>query len=80
MINLESAKTNALWPNESLNFPFYETFSNCIPNWTTFDLMIFFRKWDKDCFVTKWRNLYVTFPNRIPKWTSFVEEVFWFSD
>ena len=36
MTSLESDKINALWQNESLTFPFYQTFSNCIINFTMF--------------------------------------------
>ena len=36
MISLESDKMGALWPNDSLTFTFYETFSNSIPNWAIF--------------------------------------------
>ena len=31
----------ALWPNDSLTFTFFETFSNSIPKWTTFVKEIF---------------------------------------
>ena len=36
MINLESDKMTALWPDDSLTFTFYVAFSYSIPNWTTF--------------------------------------------
>ena len=34
--SLESDERTALWPNGSLTFTLYMTFSNSIPNWTTF--------------------------------------------
>ena len=36
MTSLESDKMNALRPNNRLCFTSFETFSNSIPNWTTF--------------------------------------------
>ena len=36
MFSLESDEMTALWPNDSLTFTFYVTFSNSIPYWTTF--------------------------------------------
>ena len=50
----------SLLPNDSLTFTFYETFSNSIPNWTSLVKKVFwfdayFRKWQNDCFVTKWQ-------------------------
>ena len=41
MFSLESDKMTALWPNDSLTFTFYETFSNNIPNWTIFVKEVF---------------------------------------
>ena len=35
MFSLESDEMTALWPNDSLTFTFYMTFSNGIPNWST---------------------------------------------
>ena len=35
MFSLGSDEMTALWPNDSLTFTFYVTFSNNIPNWTT---------------------------------------------
>ena len=45
MFSLESDEMTALGPNDSLTFSFYQTFSNSIPNGTTFlkevfDLML----------------------------------------
>ena len=36
MLSFQSDKITAFWPNQRLTFTFYETFSNSIPNWTTF--------------------------------------------
>ena len=36
MYSLEGDEKTALWPNDSLTFPFYGTFANSKPNWTTF--------------------------------------------
>ena len=36
MFSLESDQMTALWPNDSLTLPFYVTFWNSIPNWTSF--------------------------------------------
>ena len=36
LFSSESDKMTALWPDVSLTFPFYVTFSKSIPNWTTF--------------------------------------------
>ena len=36
VFSLESDEMTALWPNDRLTFTFYVTFSNSIPNWTTF--------------------------------------------
>ena len=41
MFSLESDEMTALWPNDSLTFTFYATFSNSIPNWTTFVKEVF---------------------------------------
>ena len=35
MFSLESDKMTALWPNESLSFTFYVSFSKSIPNWAS---------------------------------------------
>ena len=64
MFSLESDEMTALWPNDSLTFTFYLTFSYSMPNWTTFVKEVFwfgvsFWKWRNDCFVTKWQlNFY----------------------
>ena len=42
MIDLERDTMIALWPNGSLNFTFYEIFSNSIPKWTTFTKEVFY--------------------------------------
>ena len=36
MFSLGSDEMTALWPNDSLTFTFYVTFSKSIPNQTTF--------------------------------------------
>ena len=36
MISLKSNQMNALWPNDSLTFTFYEAFSNSIQKWMSF--------------------------------------------
>ena len=36
MIGLESDEMTALWKSDSSTFTFYETFSNCIPDWAIF--------------------------------------------
>ena len=41
MFNLESDEMTGLWPNDSLTFTFYITFSNSIPNWTAFVKEVF---------------------------------------
>ena len=54
IFSLESDKMTALWPNGSLTLTFYETFLNCIQNWTPFVKEVFwydakFRKWWNEC-------------------------------
>ena len=86
MFSLESDEMTALWPNDSLTFTFYETFSNSIPYWTTFVKEVFDSKFslESDEMTALWPNnsltftFYVTFSNSIPIWTTFVEEDFWF--
>ena len=41
VFSLESDEITALWPNHSLFSTFYVTFSNSIPNWTTFIKEVF---------------------------------------
>ena len=41
MLSLESDEMTVLWPNDSITFTFYVTFSNCIPHWTTFKKKFF---------------------------------------
>ena len=41
MFSLESDEMTTLWPDESLTFTFYLTFSNSKPNWTTFVKEVF---------------------------------------
>ena len=36
MLSLESNEMTALWPNDRLTLTLYATFSNSLPNWTTF--------------------------------------------
>ena len=88
MISLESDKMNDLQPNNHLSFTSCDTFSNSIPNWTTFVKEFFwfhayFRKWQNNYYKPN-ECLTFTFPetfsNSIPKWTSFVKEVFWYND
>ena len=57
MFSLESDKMTVLWPNDSITFTFYETFSNGIPNGTTsekefvwFDASL--KNWRDDCCMT----------------------------
>ena len=37
MFSLESDEMTAFWPHDNLTSAFYVTFSNSIPNWTTFE-------------------------------------------
>ena len=37
MFSLKSDEMTAVWPNDSLTLTFYGTFSNSIPNWTSFE-------------------------------------------
>ena len=75
-----------LWANECLTFTFYETFSNSIPNCTTFvkevfDLMF---SLESDEMTALWPNdiitstFYVTFSNSTTSWTTFVKYFFGF--
>ena len=41
MLSIESDKMTAFWPHDSLTFTFCMTFSNIIPNWTTFVKEVF---------------------------------------
>ena len=70
----------ALWPNDSLTFTFYVTFSKSIPNETTFEKEFFWIDvitaiWPIDSLTF---TLYMIFSNSIPNWTTFVKEAFWF--
>ena len=81
MFSLESDEMIALWPNDSLTFTFYMTFSNSIPNWSTivkevFDSMFGLRI-EK---MTAFRQndilpftFYFTISNIKPNWTTFVK-------
>ena len=53
MFSLESDKMTALRPNDSITFTFYVTFSNGIPNWTTFDSML---SSERDEMTAEWPN------------------------
>ena len=81
MFSLESDKMSPLWPNDSLTFTFYMTFSNGIPNWSTIvkeafdsmfslgiDKMTALRQNDISPF-----TFYVIFSNITPNWTTFVK-------
>ena len=41
MFSLESDGKTAMWPTDSLPLTFFETFSNSVPNWTTFVKEVF---------------------------------------
>ena len=41
MFSLESDEITAMWPNDSLTFTFYVTFSKSMQNWTTFVKEVF---------------------------------------
>ena len=41
MFSLESDIITAVWPNDSLTFTLYATFSNSIPKWATFVKEVF---------------------------------------
>ena len=77
MFSLESDKMTSLWPNDSLTFTFYVTFSNFIPNGRTFVKEVFwfddqFIKGWNDCFVTQWQLNF----NFLTYWAILVKEVF----
>ena len=60
MFSLESDIMTALLPKWQLTFTFYKTFSNSVPNWTTFVKKVFgldawFTKWRNYSFVSKWQ-------------------------
>ena len=72
---------------EYLTFAFYETFWNCIQNWTNIVKEAF---WFDDSLenheMATFRpndsltlTFHETFSKSIPKWISFVKEVFWFN-
>ena len=63
MINLESYKMTALWPNDSLSFPFYEIFSNRIQNWASFVKKVFYLmiSLETDEMTALWQNGHLTF-------------------
>ena len=84
MLSSENDKIMALWADDSLVFTFYVTFSNNIPNWTTFVKEIswldaYFRKSWNECCESNWQlnyHFYVTFKNSLPNWAIFVERFF----
>ena len=86
IISLESEEMKALWPNDSLSFNFYETFSNSIPKLTTFVKEVFDSMISlKSCEMTAlWPNEFLTFPFYdtflicMPNGTTFVKAFFWF--
>ena len=41
MLNIESVKMTALWPNNRQTLTFYVTFLNSIPNWAIFGKEVF---------------------------------------
>ena len=87
MFSLESDEMTALWPNDSLTFTFYVTFSKGIPNWASlvkedFDSIF---SLESDDMTALWPNdsliftFYVIISNSITNWATFVKEVFWFT-
>ena len=86
MFGLESDKMTALWPNNSLTFTFYMTFSNSIPDFTkyvkeVFDPIFTFES-DKMTALQPNDNVaftfYLTFSKSISIWAYLVTDVFWF--
>ena len=83
MFSLENYRMTAFWPKYSLTLTFYVTFSNSIPNWTTFVKEVFDSLFslESDETTALWPNdsvtftFYRTFSNRIPNRT-FVKDVF----
>ena len=57
MFSLEGDEITAFWPNDTLTFPFYMSFSKSIPNWTTlkevFDLLFIL---ESDQMTVLWPN------------------------
>ena len=86
MFSLESDKMTALWPNYSLTFTFYVTFSNILQKWTSFIKEVFDSMFtlESDEMTALWPNdsltftFYVIISNSIPNWATFVKEVFRF--
>ena len=74
----------ALWTNEITIFDFYNTFSNSIPQWTTFVIDVFDSMINLESFkmYALWLNnsltftFYDTLSNSIPKLTTSVKKVF----
>ena len=58
MISSESDEMTAFWPNDSLTVNFYTTFSNSIPNWTTFvkEVFDFMISLESDEMTALWPN------------------------
>ena len=83
MFSLESDEMTSLWPNDSLTFIFYVTFSNSIPNWATFEKEFLDSMFsvESDEMTTLWPNdsltfiFYVIFSNSIPNQTPFVKDM-----
>ena len=81
---VQKLKITALWPNDSITLNSYETFSNSIPKWTTFEKKIFdsMVSLEIDKMTALWQKEWLTFTfyerfgNRIPNWTNFVKEIF----
>ena len=86
MFSLESDEMTALWPNDSLTFTFYVSFSNSIPNWVSqikeiFDSMFSLESDEMTALLpndSSTLTFYVTFSKSIANWATFVKEVFWY--